>query len=112
MSEVPNKADVARVGIVTWYYGIYGAASAMIAAADGSFPETHAATAQQWARNFPANGLAMPPFADQLSNLLADTVNQELSLARQRGEHSLTNRPSDARQAWGCCAEYLSGTAE
>ena len=36
--------DLARVGIVTWYYGIYGAASAMIAAADGSFPETHAAT--------------------------------------------------------------------
>jgi hypothetical protein len=31
-AAVPNKADVARVGIVTWYYGVYGAASAMIAA--------------------------------------------------------------------------------
>ena len=38
ISAVPNKVDVARVGIVAWYYGVYGAASAMIAAADGSFP--------------------------------------------------------------------------
>jgi hypothetical protein len=29
---LPCKADVARVGIVTWYYGIYYAASAMVAA--------------------------------------------------------------------------------
>jgi hypothetical protein len=37
--DVKNKADVARIGIVAWYYGVYGAASAMIAAADGSFPD-------------------------------------------------------------------------
>jgi hypothetical protein len=65
----PNKADVARIGIVAWYYGIYGAASAMIAAVDGSFPDTHAATAQQWDRQFAANGLVIAPFADRLSYL-------------------------------------------
>src|SRR6516164_5724367 len=68
ISDVKNKADVARIGIVAWYYGVYGAASAMIAAADGSFPDTHTATAQQWDQHFPAIGLAMPPFADRLSN--------------------------------------------
>src|SRR5690606_15689623 len=62
LATVPNKADVARVGIVTWYYGVYGAASAMIAAADGSFPETHATTALQWDRQFVVPKLAMEPF--------------------------------------------------
>ena len=85
ISDVKNKADVSRMGIVAWYYGIYGAASAMIAAADGSFPDNHAATAQQWDRNFPTNGLAMRPFADRLSNLLDDTIKRELAPARSRG---------------------------
>lgn len=112
ISDVKNKADVARIGIVAWYYGVYGAASAMIAAGDGSFPDTHAATAQQWDRQFAAEGLAMPPFADRLSNLVQKTVEQELVPARARGTHSLTILPASSQQAWGCCAEYLSGTAK
>jgi hypothetical protein len=111
ITNVPNKADVARIGIVAWYYGIYGAASAMVAAADGSFPDTHAATAVQWARHFPANGLAMPPFDDRLSNLLDETIQRELAPMRARGRHSLTIAPTTAAEAWGCCAEYVSGTA-
>jgi hypothetical protein len=31
MSKTENKADVARIAIMAWYYGVYGAASAMIA---------------------------------------------------------------------------------
>jgi len=112
IAEVSNKADVARMGIVAWYYGIYGAASAMIAAADGSFPDNHAATAQQWDRHFPANSLAMPPFGERISNLLDETVKRELAPIRSRGKHSLTTVPCTAEQAWGCCAEYLSGTAD
>lgn len=37
--SVTCKSDVARMGIVTWYYGIYYAASAMICAQDGSIQE-------------------------------------------------------------------------
>jgi hypothetical protein len=110
--DVENKADVARIGIVAWYYGVYGAASAMIAAGDGSFPDNHAATAQQWDRHFPANGLAMPPFADRLSNLVAENIDRELAPVRLRGKHSLTSPPTNPQQAWGCCSEYLSGTAD
>lgn len=112
ISEVKNKADVARIGIVAWYYGVYGAASAMIAAADGSFPDTHAATAQQWDRQFPTNKLAMPPFGDRLSTLVADGVERELAPVRSRGKHSLTSTPTTADQAWGCHAEYLAGSAD
>jgi hypothetical protein len=112
MALVSNKADVARVGIVTWYYGIYGAASAMIAAADGSFPDTHAATARQWDRQLVVSNLAMKPFSDRLSSLISSTVDDELTEPRSRGDGSLTNVPATVKQAWGCHAEYLSGTAK
>lgn len=111
MATVANKADVARVGIVTWYYGVYGAASAMIAAADGSFPETHATTALQWDRQFAAPKLAMDPFADRIGALTAAEVELALEAPRTRGRHSLTTVPLSLEQAWGCHAEYLSGTA-
>ncbi|RUV81780.1 hypothetical protein EOA60_06960 [Mesorhizobium sp. M1A.F.Ca.IN.020.06.1.1] len=108
----PNKADVARIGIVAWYYGVYGAASAMIAAGDGSFPDTHAATAQQWDRQFAATGLVMPPFADRISNLTDAEVKRQLAVPRSRGKHSLTVKPVSDEQGWGCIAEYLAGTAD
>lgn len=111
LASVPNKADVARVGIVTWYYGVYGAASAMIAAADGSFPDTHATTAHQWDRQFVASKLAMEPFSDRISSLVSSDVDAELATPRSRGRHSLTSVPTSVEQAWGCHAEYLSGTA-
>jgi hypothetical protein len=109
IATVENKADVARIGIMAWYYGVYGAASAMIAAGDGAFPDTHAATAQQWDRQFAATGLALPPFGDRISDLLSDTI--ELVPVRARGKHSLTVTPTTLDQAWGCHAEYLAGTA-
>lgn len=111
MSIIPNKADVARMAIVTWYYAIYGSASAMIAVADGSFQSTHAATANQWDQIFSAKGLVMSPFSDRLSNLLNNTIKEELSPIRLRGKHSLTVAPKNAIQGFGCLAEYLSGCA-
>lgn len=112
ISTVPNGADVARVGIVTWYYGVYGAASAMIAANDSSVQDNHAATAQQWERQFAANHLVMPPFADRISSLVASAVESQLAPVRARGKHALTNKPTSGAEAWGCVAEYLSGTAK
>jgi hypothetical protein len=112
LTTVDNKADVARIGIMAWYYGVYGAASAMIAACDGSFPDTHSATAQQWDRQFAATGLALKPFSDRLSTLRADVIEQQLAPIRERGRHSLTVAPTNREQAWGCHAEYLAGTAK
>lgn len=112
LMEAKNKADVARIAIMAWYYGVYGSASAMIAAADGSFPDTHMATAIQWDRHFPTNGLAMFPFSDRLSNLVQSSVDSELEPVRARGKHSLVDPPKTAPQGWGCVAEYLSGTAD
>jgi hypothetical protein len=111
LTKAPNKADVARTAIVAWYYGVYSAASAMTAAMDGSFQDNHTQTARKWRERFPVQNLAMPPFADLLSNLVADSVDAELEPLRGRGTHSLVKKPSTAEEAWGCCTEYLSGTA-
>jgi hypothetical protein len=111
LTSTPNKADVARTAIVAWYYGVYSAASAMTAAMDGSFQDNHTETARKWQERFPAKNLTMHPFADCLSNLVASTVEAELQPMRARGRHSLVNKPTTASEAWGCCAEYLSGTA-
>src|SRR5262249_19987452 len=48
MAKIRPRADVARVGIIAWYYGIYFAASAMVAAQNGTFQDSHAETAKCW----------------------------------------------------------------
>lgn len=111
LASAPNKADVARTAIVAWYYGVYSAASAMTAAMDGSFQDNHAETAKKWQERFPAKNLAMHPFADCLSSILPSTADAELAPVRARGQHHLVDKPATAQEAWGCCAEYLSGTA-
>lgn len=54
----------------------------------------------------------MKPFGDRLSQLLASTVTSELIEPRSRGNGGLTTVPTSDGQAWGCHAEYLSGTAK
>jgi hypothetical protein len=43
--------------------------------------------------------------------LLNETIERELVPIRLRGKHSLTVVPKDAKQGWGCVAEYVSGCA-
>src|SRR3546814_14491904 len=54
----------------------------------------------------------MAPFADRLPSVLKDDVANGLVPVRARGKHPLTNMPQTPEQAWGCIAEYLSGTAK
>jgi hypothetical protein len=111
LATATNEADVARTAIVAWYYGVYSAASAMTAAMDGSFQDNHTETATKWQERFPAKNLAMHPFADCLSSILPSAADADLAPVKARGQHHLVNTPANAREAWGCCAEYLSGTA-
>ncbi len=106
LASAPNKADVARAAIVAWYYGIYSATSAMTAAMDGLFQDNQTETARKWQERFPAKNLAMHPFAD----CLPSTTDAELAPVKARGQHHFVNTPTMAQEAWGCCAEYLSGT--
>ncbi len=53
----------------------------------------------------------MAPFSDRLGSLVKSNVESDLTGPRSRGSHSLTSVPKVPEQAWGCHAEYLSGTA-
>jgi hypothetical protein len=45
-----------------------------------------------------------------LSSVVPSTVETEFAPVRARGRHSLASEPTTPQEAWGCCAEYLSGT--
>lgn len=107
-----STADVARVGIVAWYYGIYSAASAMIAAQDGSIQDDHTGTANTWDRQFSANNNVMEPFSYRLSTLVKKDSDVEVAALRAGNGFLLTEKATDATEAFGACCSYLSGSAD
>lgn len=112
LRAVPSKSDVARVGIVGWYYGIYAAASAMVAAQDGSFQDDHTGTANAWDRQFAATGKVMPPFAIRVSTLVEASYKAEIAAIKGGNSYGLKVKPTNPTEALGACSEYLSGNAK
>jgi hypothetical protein len=111
LRQIPCKADVARVGIVAWYYGIYSAASAMVAAQDASFQDDHTGTANAWDRQFSATGMAMVPFSLRVSTLIEADYKAEVDAIRAGAAFDLLSKSNDPAQALGACCAYLSGSA-
>lgn len=112
MQEVAKPSDVIRSAIVAWYYGIYHAAGAMIAAQDGSVQETHSSRAQSWDRQIAQNGLIPPPFAYRFSTLVRVTYEQEYAVLRGDNDFTLPNLPVTVEEAHGAHLSYLKGTAD
>jgi len=110
MVRANSDLDLVRVAVMTWYYGIYCAASAMIAAQDGSQQEDHAGTANQWDRQFAARDLVPKPFSYRLTTLVEKTANDELALFKIDNSYRLTVRPVTRSDADAGCVAYLSGT--
>lgn len=111
LCSVPSKSDVARVGIVGWYYGVYAAASAMIAAQDGSFQDDHTGTANAWDSQFAATGKVMSPFSIRVSTLVEANYKTEISTIKGGNSYGLKTKPANSTEAHGACCEYLSGSA-
>lgn len=103
--------DVVRAGIVAWYYAIYSAAKAMIAAASGSDPQTHAKAASVWKLEIVDRGLAVPPFSYSVSDLTPASVKTQMASLRAGNRHDLSVAPTNAQSAFGGVMSYLSGTA-
>jgi len=110
-SGVPS-ADFARIGILAWYYGVSNAASAMIAAQNGSFQEDHSGTAKMWDSDIAARDLAMPPFSWRVSSLLEATFKPEVQAYRCSSFGELRTVPISVLDARGAAAGYLSGSAK
>ena len=112
MAKAGHDQDLARVGVMAWYYGIYCAASAMIAAKDGSQQQDHTSTATQWDRQIASVGLAVSPFAFRLTSLVKKDAAFEITVLRNGNRFSLPARPDNAADARGACISYLSRTRD
>lgn len=112
MASSTNRIDLSRSAIVTWYYGIFHAASAMIAAQDGSFQDAHAETANAWDRNFSGRPYVPKVFSYRVTTLVGKDVEKEIKTLRAGNTFILDSEPQNVQQAFGACMSYLKGSAE
>ncbi len=112
MASSGHSLDLSRVAIVTWYYGIYCAASAMVTAKDGSWQDNHTGTADQWDRQIAACKLIPQPFDFRLTTMLRKVAESEIDVIRNGSSFNVNSRPTNSNEAVGACASYLSGTRE
>lgn len=112
LCNVSPVADIARLGILAWYYGISNAASAMIAAQDGSFQEDHAGTARIWDIAIASRGLGMGPFGWRVSSLVERVFEPEIAVYRGASSGRLQVQPTTVCEATAAAASYLSGSAK
>jgi len=110
MVVAASDRNLARVGIVTWYYGVYCAASAMIAASNGSQQRTHSRTALEWDTRIAARDLAREPFCYRLPSLEKVAAEAEIERLRNGNTFTLDRQPTNPDDARGACFSYLSGT--
>lgn len=110
MVKADSSSNFARVAVMTWYYGVYCAANAMIAAQAGSLQHTHGATANQWDRHIAEAGLIPRPFNFRLTTMVEKDADAELAILRNESAFTINSRPGDVNDAVGACASYLSGT--
>ncbi len=112
MREAGYPSDLARTAIMSWYYGLYYAASAMVAATDGSVQEEHRGTANSWDRQIVQNHLMPFPFNLRLSTLVKKDCDSQIMDLRGKNPFHLQFRPTNSDEAYGACLSALSGTAE
>ena len=112
LKDIRPGADVARIGVLAWYYGIANAASAMIVAQNGSFQENHASTAAMWDHEIAARGLALGVFGWRASSLLESMYKPEINAYKLDSKGKLLVSPRTALDAAGAAASYLSGSAK
>ena len=111
LKSIPSKADVARVGIVTLYYGVYAAASAMVAAKDGSFQDNHTCTAGVWDRQISTANLIACPFDYRVTTLVKNDAKIEVENLRSTERFNLNGQaPQSIDEAYGACHSYFSGS--
>lgn len=107
-----NPYDAVRSAIVAWYYGLYYAGGAMVAATDGSHQEDHAGTARAWKSHLVDSSWTVSPFSLSVSSLVEKTYEQEIH-AIPPGPSSRPNSiPYSEEDALGVCLSNLKGSAK
>ncbi len=109
-NDAIDKYDVCSSAIVSWYYVIYFASSAMIAASSGSKQENHTATARVWQADIAEKKLIPYPFSLYLSSLVVSKAETEIAIYRGSNKFSLNDRSGGLEVAHGGIVSYLKGT--
>ena len=112
LQNVTVQADIVRVASVAWYYGIYAAATAMIAAQDGTVQDNHGKTANAWDRQLVQRKLILHPFDLRVSTLVEKDAQAEIDRIRRSPKANLVVTPETAEDAHRTLCGYLSGTTE
>lgn len=111
MGTLANKIDPARSAIVTWYYGVFHAASAMIASQDGSYQDNHGETANSWDRQFNGRPYVPAPFSYRVTTLIKKDMENQIVGLRGANTFNLNHEPTTPNEAFGACMSYLQGSA-
>ena len=109
-----TNSDFSRMAILSWYYGQYTAATAMIIAQTGDPPRTHAKTAKTWVAQFSTStNLIMDPFDRSVSTLVKKQYTNEISLLYDldSSSHRTHHEPQSKTEALPVVIRYLKGTA-
>ena len=108
MKDAGFSYDLARIAIVSWYYGIYFAAKAMIAAYDGSTQETHSKAAKAWDMQIVQRGYIGKPSAWRLNTLVKKECDEGI---KRLGDTFLIGQhvPSTSEEAIGACPCLFKG---
>jgi hypothetical protein len=109
---IANPYGVVRSSIVAWYYAIYYASKAMLAASTGVNPQTHARTGKLWQTEFVNRGLVQRPFDLSIQNLTPNNIKTSIGAIRAGNNHDLNTEPNNLDTAWGAIYSYLSGTSD
>lgn len=104
--------DVVQSAIISWYYAVYYAAKAMIAATSESDPQTHAEAGKVWQNNIILRNLAVGAFGLSLTDITPKNTKQAIGTMRNGNRFDLNTYPTNIDEASGCIYSYLKGTAE
>ena len=112
LENVAKQSDIVRVASVGWYYGIYAAATAMVAAQEGTILDNHRKTANTWDRQLVQRKFILYPFDLRVSTLIKKDAEAEIDRLRQGLKFKLVSKPKTADDAHRAMCTYLSGTTE
>jgi hypothetical protein len=106
-----SRYDISRTAIISWYYSVYFAGSAMIAALLGQNFETHTKTADVWLKNLIPSNLILPPFDFHLKSTVTKEVEESIIKLRSGNDYTVQQIPYTIDQAKGAILSYLKGSA-
>ncbi len=111
-TKAENKYNICRSSIISWYYSVYFASKAMIAANCNSIQESHSDTSIVWQKQLINNDLVMKPFSLNITSIVKKDTEKQINELRGDTLIDLNNYPNNIEQSFGALLAYLNGTSE